>query len=188
MCACYVRIRSTDALRALFQVIGVTAAVGINLSVVQFEYHSAYTFQEIAVVRHHEQGGTAACEKTFQPFRHPHVEVVGRFVQYQQVGVRQQYIRQRHTLELSARELSDGLVKIRDVQFRQDLLGPQFKIPCLSTLHLLDEFVQTGMTGRLEALFVATNQAVHLTCLAETGIDDAHFRVVGRGLAQVAYP
>ena len=68
--------------------------------------------------------------------------MVRGLVKYQQVGLCQQHVSQRHTLLLSTAELSHGLLQIFDFQLCQHLFGFQ---------HLLRValVVETGIQHRL---------------------------------------
>ena len=89
----------------------------------QFKDVRAYTIEEVAVVGDEKQALDVTTEVSFQPFDHVEVEVVGRFVEHEQVGFGQEHVGQSHTFDLSAGELCDRLVEIRDVKFREYLLG-----------------------------------------------------------------
>ena len=72
-------------------------------------------------MRHHEDGLVAARKEIFQPDDHLEVEVVGGFVEYQEVGIGNQHLRQCHTFLLSAGELVYGLLHVGDAQLRKNL-------------------------------------------------------------------
>ena len=67
---------------ALLQIVGVVAAIGIDGLAIEFEDDIADTFQEIAIVRHHEQGLATAAQVVLQPFYHADVKVVGWLVKH----------------------------------------------------------------------------------------------------------
>ena len=75
-------IHSLHTFFALLQIVGVVAAIGIDGLTIEFEDDIADAFQEIAVVRHHEQGLATAAQVVLQPFYHTNVKVVGRFVKH----------------------------------------------------------------------------------------------------------
>ena len=76
-------------------------------------------------MRHHQQCPVTPLQETLQPFYHLQVQMVRGFVQYQQVGFRQQHVGQCHPLLLSATQLPHGLFQVLDLQLRQHLLGLQ---------------------------------------------------------------
>ena len=91
--------------------------------VVEFQDDAAHTIQEIAVVSHHEQRLVAPREESFEPFYHLQVEMVGRLVEYQQVGFQYEHVSQCHALLLSSAQLPHGLLQVANLQLGQDLLG-----------------------------------------------------------------
>ena len=74
----------------------------IELAVVKLDDVLAHVVKEIAVVCHHKDGQPLLAQKLFQPFNHSYVEVVGRLVEQQQIGVVDEYPAQRHLLLLAA--------------------------------------------------------------------------------------
>ena len=71
----------------------------------------------------HEQRLVAAAQESLQPLYHFQVEVVGRLVEYQEFGVGDEHVGQRHALLLSAAQLAHGLAEVDYFQLRQYLLG-----------------------------------------------------------------
>ncbi len=112
-------------LLAFLQVIAVVAPVGVDALIRQFEDDVAHMVEEVAVVGHHEQGEGGAAQISLQPDNHLKVQMVGRLVKQQKVGVVEQGVGQGHPLLLTAAQLSHGLLQVGDVELRQDLLGPQ---------------------------------------------------------------
>ena len=80
------------SLLPLLQIVGIIAAVGVDGAVVEFQNRIAHLVQEESVVRYHEDGLVAAVQITFQPFYHLQVQMVGRLIQHQEVGFRNQHI------------------------------------------------------------------------------------------------
>ena len=76
-----------EAFLPLLQVIAVVAAVGVDAAVVHLDDRRADAVEEVAVVGHHEDGHGGAAEGVFEPFYHLEVEVVGGFVEDEQVGL-----------------------------------------------------------------------------------------------------
>ena len=93
-------------------------------------------------MRHHEQRSCAACEVVFEPLDEREVEVVGRLIEDEHVGVSDEHVSQCHTLELSAREGLHLLVIVGDVERREYLLGPLLIVPCISMLHTVEQGLQ----------------------------------------------
>ena len=110
------------SLLAFFQIVAVVAAVGVYRVVVKLQDDVAHAVEEEAVVGDHKQRFVAPVQVALQPFYHFEVEMVGRLIQYQQVGVGDKHICQRHPFLLSSRQLSHRLLKVADVQLRKYLL------------------------------------------------------------------
>ena len=113
------------SLLPLLQIISIIAAVGVDGAVVEFQNRIAHLVQEESVVRNHEDGLVSAVQITLQPLYHLQVQMVGRLVQHQEVGFRNQHIRQRHSLLLSAAELSHRLFQVGNVQLCENLFRLQ---------------------------------------------------------------
>lgn len=122
---CYLRPCVVNALLALLQIVGVVAAVGIDGLVVDLQDQVAHLVEEVAVVRHHQQRLVTSTQIALQPFYHLEVEVVGRLVEDQEVGLQQQHVGQGHPLQLSTTQFAHLLLQVLDAQLRQHLLGPQ---------------------------------------------------------------
>ena len=73
----------------------------------------------------HEQGQAAGCQVVLEPLGHLYVQVVGGLVQYQEIGLLHERLRQCHTLGLASGELVYGFVKIGYAQFGEQLAGTQ---------------------------------------------------------------
>ena len=71
----------------------------------------------------HEQRLVATAEVTLEPLNHLKVQVVGRLVEDEQVGFRDEHVGQSHSLLLSAAELRHALAQVANLQLRQYLLG-----------------------------------------------------------------
>ena len=74
---------------------------------------------------HHQQRLVASLQIALQPLNHLQVQMVGRLVEDDEVRFRQQHVGQCHTLLLSTRQLSHGLLQVANFQLRQYLLGLQ---------------------------------------------------------------
>ena len=89
--------------------------------VVELKDEVAHTVKEVAVVSHHEQRERGAREVSLEPNYHLQVEMVGGFVQNEEVGFGYQGVGQGHALLLSAAQFAHGLVESGDVQLGEDL-------------------------------------------------------------------
>jgi hypothetical protein len=86
------------------------------VTAVEFEDPLGGVVEEVAVVRHGDHGAGEAGEELFQPFHRLGVEVVGRLVQQQHVGARQQQLAQRDAALFAAGEGLDRCVPGRQAQ------------------------------------------------------------------------
>ena len=108
----YLHSLCLDTLLALLQIIAVIAFILINLPVVYLYDFGTYTVEEITVMRHHQQAEVVPAEIFLQPLRHIEVEVVGRLVQYQQIGFSDKSIGKCHTLQLPTGQVFYVLTEI----------------------------------------------------------------------------
>src|SRR5690606_22323039 len=76
---------------------------------------------EVAVVRHQDQGAVVAFQQLLQLLQRVHVEVVGRLVEDQQVGGLGQGARQQQAVALAARQGGDRLLQLGFLE--QEVLG-----------------------------------------------------------------
>ena len=74
---------------------------------------------------HHQQRLVTPLQEPFKPLNHLKVEMVGRLVKYQEVGLGYQYVGQGYAFLLTAAELSHRLLKVTNLQLCQNLLGLQ---------------------------------------------------------------
>ncbi|MNJ46401.1 hypothetical protein D3C77_415290 [compost metagenome] len=99
------------------------AAGGLDhvAAAVQGDGRGGQAVDEIAVVRHQDQGAVVAFEQLFQLLQRVHVEVVGRLVEDQQIGGLGQGARQQQAVALAARQGGDGLLQLGFLE--QEVLG-----------------------------------------------------------------
>jgi UDP-glucose-4-epimerase GalE len=114
----------------------------------------AYPVEEITVVRHHQQAEVVPAEIFLQPLRHIEVEVVGRLVQYQQIGFSDKGIGKCHTLQLPAGQMFYVLTEITYFKLRQNLFRLLLVLPSFFMVHTHQNFVQAGMPLRFHATFI----------------------------------
>ena len=82
----------------------------------ELEHGRADGLEEPAVVGHEDDGGVDRLEALLEPLERLHVEVVGRLVEQQQVGVAGQRAGQRSAGELAARERAQRAVEVGDLE------------------------------------------------------------------------
>ena len=95
-----------QALRLLLQVGGVVALVRVGAAAVELEDPLGHVVQEVPVVGDRDDGAGVLGQVLLQPEHALGVEVVGRLVEQQQVGLLQQQLAQRDPAPLTAGELA----------------------------------------------------------------------------------
>ena len=100
--AFYLHRLGFDTFFAFFQIIAIIALVLVYPAVVYFNNLRTNAVEEVTVVRHHQQGQVGTAQIVFQPLGHVEVQVVGRFIQYQDIGFGDKCIGKRYALQLSA--------------------------------------------------------------------------------------
>ena len=86
------------------------------MAAVEFEDPLGHVVEEVAIVRHRDDGGRIRLEILLQPRDRLGVEMVGGLVEQQHVGRGQQQPAQRHAALLAARQLVDDGVPGRQAQ------------------------------------------------------------------------
>ena len=176
-----------EAFALLLQIIGIVAAKDRELLAVEFENGRTDVVEEVAVVGDEEQGAGSVLQVLFEPERHVEVEMVGRLVEDQQVGLGKEHVGQRHALHLPAGKRADGLVEIADIEFRENLRRALLEVPSVALLHFRDERVEPRLLGQGKAFLVAANERREFARLVETGLGHGHRGVVVGRLAEEAH-
>ncbi len=99
-----------------FQPLRVVALEGYALAAVEFENPAGDVVEEVAVVGDRHHGAGEVVEEMLQPGHRVGVQVVGRFVQQQHVGGRQQQAAQRDAALLATGQVADLGVPRRQAQ------------------------------------------------------------------------
>ena len=86
-------------------------------------------------MRHHQQSEVGAAQIIFQPFGHIQVEVVGRLIQYKEIGFGDKRIGKRHTFQLSTGQRLHLLIEIADFELGKNLFGFLLILPGLLMIH-----------------------------------------------------
>ena len=177
---CHFCTRHIQSLLALFKEIGIIAKISVDGLVIQFKNVVAHTVQEIPVVCNHQQRKCATREIFLKPFNHLQIQMVGRLVQNQEIRFRNQDVGQRHTFQLSAGKLRQGLFEIRDVQFGKDRLGTCFVVPGPLALHAVQYHLQAGMPVGGHALLILADKIRGVVAMPETSLNHRKvFRIYG---------
>src|ERR1700693_436526 len=93
--------------RFRFQVRRVVAGMRVATAAVEFDDSRGNDNEKVAVVRHKNHRARKPLEKFFKPADRFRVEMIGRFVQQQQIRLRRQRPAQRHPPFLAAGKLAD---------------------------------------------------------------------------------
>ncbi len=117
------------ALGLLLQPARVVALVGHALAAIELQRPLGDTVQEVAVVGDEDHAARVLFEVMLQPSHGLGVEMVGRLVEQQNVGLRQQQLRQRHAPLLAARELLSLRMRRRAAQRVERLLHLGVEVP-----------------------------------------------------------
>ena len=105
----------------------VVAIVGDELLLVDVHDVVAHVVQQVAIVAHHQQRVAEALQVLGEPQHRLEIEMVGRLVEDQEVGIAEQRSRQRHAHAPAAGELAAGprLGGVVEAQAMQDRGGPR---------------------------------------------------------------
>ena len=101
----------------VFQKSGVIALVEIQFALFQFQHTVADRFQKIPIVGHQQQGRFLVAKPVLQPFDGVQIQVVGGFVQQNQVGFGDHHGGQGNPLALTTRKGGHVLAEVRNFQF-----------------------------------------------------------------------
>ena len=96
----YLLVEVVDTFLPFLQVIGVVASVSVDGGIVHLDDGGADVVEKVSVMRHHKDAFGAGGKLFLQPFYHLDVEVVGRLVQHQHVGLGDEDIGESHTFDL----------------------------------------------------------------------------------------
>ena len=102
-------------------------------------------------------------------------------VQDKEVRLHDKHIGQRHTLELSARELAERLVEVRYVELAKDGLAACLVVPGVLVLHSVENLLQPRRARRAHASLVLTYQIGGLIAVPEASLQHRELHgIVGR--------
>ena len=156
-----------------FQPAGVVALVGDAMAAVEFENPAGDVVEEVTVVGNRHHGAGEIVQEALQPGHRIGIQVVGRFVQQQHVGRRQQQAAQRHAALLATGQVFDLGIPWRQAQG----VGGDFQLALeVVPVGSLQDGFELGLLGgqRIEV-------GVRL------GIGGVHFVEARLGLLDLAY-
>ena len=180
-----------EALGLGFEVGGVVALVGHAPAAVELEDPAGDVVEEVAVVGDDQHRAGEVAQVLFEPARGLGVEVVGRLVEQQQVGLAEQQRAERDAALLAARELGDIGVARRAAERFHRHLDLRFEIPqVLAVDHVLE---LGGLVGGLvrvvhHQLVVAIDDVLLFLDAGHDVAEHVERRIELRLLRQVADP
>ena len=107
----------------------VIALVGNAAAAIELENPAGDIVEEVAVVGDDQHGAGEFAQMLFEPGHGFGVEMVGRLVEQQQVGLAQQQRAERHAALLAARELVDRGIARRAAERFHRQLDLRFEVP-----------------------------------------------------------
>ena len=117
-------------LRFFLAIFGERSGIGAQNAAVEFDDARGDIIQKTAVVGNHDQAAFKRFEQVFQPDNRINVQMVGRLVQQQYVGLLHPSLRQSDTLFLTAGKVTDFFV-FRQTEFAQSLLDCRIQLPAV---------------------------------------------------------
>ena len=117
-------------------------------------------------------GNERACkvhQQTFQPLDAVQIQVVGRLVQQQHIGLRHQRLRQGHALFGAARERADDRLWVQ-MQAVQGLAHALLPVPAVQRLNLALHCVQIAMALRVVVDQITHALQAHADCVKHAGL------------------
>src|SRR5579864_1663024 len=139
-----------EALLLLLEPGGVVTVPGNAVAAVQLENPLGHVVEEVAVVRHGDDGARILLEIALEPADRFRIEMIGRLIEQQHVGSREQQPAQSHPAFLAARERRDAGLPRRQTQRVGRDLELALELPAAR-----------GLDGVLE-LRLALEQRIHL--------------------------
>ena len=157
---------------------GIVALPGDTLAAVEFENPAGHMVEEVTVVRDGDNRTGILVQVLFEPVDRLGVEVVGRLVEQQDVGLLQQQAAEGHPAAFTPREVFHKLVFGRTAQSIHRLLQLVVDIPGIRGVDMVLQFGLAShegihLVGILEHFGVA-KRLVHLFILGQQVEDRLH--------------
>jgi len=128
---------------------GVTAGVTVEFAVVEFHDAVRHAVEKITVVGDKKTAPAILGEEVLNPLHRGHVEVVGRLVEQQEIGLGNDRAREGDPAHFAAGEPVAGTVRIaRQVQLLQHGVELGFKIPAVVNHQLVFKLAVLGGIDR----------------------------------------
>ena len=136
-----------QASRLLLQVDGVVALVGVRVAAVELKDPLGDVVEEVAIVGDGDDGAGVLLEVLLEPLHALGVEVVGRLVEQEQVGLLQEQLAQRHTTLLATGEHAHVGIGRGAAQGVHRLLELRVEVPGIAVVDLLLELAHFRHQG-----------------------------------------
>ncbi len=163
----------------LQQIGGKVAGVGQQLAPVQLHDAGGHVVQKRAVVGDGDDGALELNQQALQPFNRVQVQMVGRLVQQQHIGLRHQRLRQRYAFFGTTRQGADNRLRVQ-VQSVQRFIHPLLPVPAVQRLDFALHRIQVTMP-----LAILFNQADHARQTCADSYKDSSIRIQLRLLRHV---
>ncbi len=124
----------------------VVAGVAAQLAAVELDDARADRVEEGAVVGHDDRAAAKGQQQLLEPGDGVEVEVIGRLVEQQDLGARDQRLGQRDALERAARELADALLAGQPEALQRGLHA-RFPVPAVERLQACLQRVEVDAVG-----------------------------------------
>jgi hypothetical protein len=108
---------------------------------IKFDDAGGQTIDEGAVMAHEQQRARIFEQKLFEPFDGCNIQVIGRLVEQQHLGLRHQRARQQHASPPATGELIESGRRVQ-VQARGHVCDPLLELPAIAGVELMMQFVQ----------------------------------------------
>jgi hypothetical protein len=128
------------------QVLIVVARPGGDLAAIQVDDPGRQLVNKLPIVRDKDDGAAKILEELFKPVDGLDVQVVGRLIQQQQIGVTGQCPSQRNFAQPATGEAIQGRVGI-EVQQGQHLADTGFELPAILIIELFLQLAHDADVG-----------------------------------------
>ncbi|MNX87325.1 hypothetical protein D3C86_1192500 [compost metagenome] len=160
------------------QVLGVVAHVLGELPEVQLDHAVGHVVEEVAIVGDQDDGPGVGGQVALEPGDGLGVQVVGRLVQHQQVGLGHQGARKRYPAHLAAGEAADGALGVRDSQVLHDARDLDVQVPGVEPVDLGLEALVLGRSRRVLGKLVREGV---VACEKGAGLGEARLDALAHG-------
>src|SRR6185295_1426038 len=104
----------------LFNVVSVVARKILNTATIYFEDAICDTIQKVSIVSYQQQRARITRKISFKPRNRIRVQVIRRLIEDQQIGVRDQRVRERDSFPFATRERTHSRRCVADTKLTQN--------------------------------------------------------------------